>query len=312
MEDVPQPHKRVRDAAIRSVIESAAVAAGIPRLTPHDLRRTFATRSLDAGSDLSLVQKLMGHRNVRTTTQYDRRDVGPKREAVEKLAGAYNIAMGPSGPQLSIDEIFGARIVATMEELHRFGGCRLLSDAVEGGFIRYAPVRLNEEPFAPDFLRQFSGGPDHKILCALGARWIEARGLLWGSRRNQCKYEAGGVADVMSTDRTIAIECGRTEPTKIVLALHHGMKTVLYIPFRWDLRTPSPYGFIFQRTDQESDARLTEIVARCKRNEDAFQGTRNITVAQRNGPIPASRVKAYAKQILGPHFRDPDEEGDGS
>ena len=53
--------------------------------TPHDLRRTFATRLLDKGVDVSLVKTLMGHASVATTALYDRRGEDSLREAASKI-----------------------------------------------------------------------------------------------------------------------------------------------------------------------------------------------------------------------------------
>ena len=53
--------------------------------TPHDLRRTFATRLLDKGVDVSLVKTLMGHSSVATTALYDRRGEESLREASKKI-----------------------------------------------------------------------------------------------------------------------------------------------------------------------------------------------------------------------------------
>ncbi len=59
--------------------------AGLKRLTPHDLRRTFATKLLENGEDVFLVQDLMGHASVETTKNYDRRDEKAKTKAAKAL-----------------------------------------------------------------------------------------------------------------------------------------------------------------------------------------------------------------------------------
>jgi site-specific recombinase XerD len=47
---------------------------------PHDFRRTFASRLLKAGLDITEVQKLMGHESVSTTALYDKRSEEELRE----------------------------------------------------------------------------------------------------------------------------------------------------------------------------------------------------------------------------------------
>lgn len=59
--------------------------AGLNRLTPHDLRRTFATKLLENGEDVFLVQDLMGHSSVETTKNYDRRADSAKKKAAKAL-----------------------------------------------------------------------------------------------------------------------------------------------------------------------------------------------------------------------------------
>ncbi len=58
---------------ISYAIENFCKQAGIPRFTPHDLRRSFATHVIEGGGDLMSLQRLMGHESLDTTRIYDRR-----------------------------------------------------------------------------------------------------------------------------------------------------------------------------------------------------------------------------------------------
>jgi site-specific recombinase XerC len=77
--------RRMSAQAIYDALLKRGRAARIPSLSPHDLRRTFASDLLDVSGDVSAVQKLLGHANVQTTMRYDRRGEAAKRKAINLL-----------------------------------------------------------------------------------------------------------------------------------------------------------------------------------------------------------------------------------
>ncbi|HWZ50465.1 MAG TPA: site-specific integrase [Granulicella sp.] len=69
----------------REWFEAAVKKAGIPRITWHCLRHTFASRLVMAGVDLRTVQELMGHKTIQMTCRYAH--LGPQHRlaAVQRL-----------------------------------------------------------------------------------------------------------------------------------------------------------------------------------------------------------------------------------
>jgi integrase len=57
--------------AAHSIVVSAAQKAGLPDwVHPHSLRHTYGTLLMRKTGDLFLVSRVLGHRNMQTTTQY--------------------------------------------------------------------------------------------------------------------------------------------------------------------------------------------------------------------------------------------------
>jgi site-specific recombinase XerD len=57
---------------LRNHLATISRAAGVLNLTTHRLRHTLATRLLNAGMDITRIQKLLGHEHVNTTMIYAR------------------------------------------------------------------------------------------------------------------------------------------------------------------------------------------------------------------------------------------------
>ena len=65
--------------AIGKRVQVLGARAGLGKVSPHMLRRSFATSLLSAGNDLSVTADLMGHARTDTTRLYDRRGESAKR-----------------------------------------------------------------------------------------------------------------------------------------------------------------------------------------------------------------------------------------
>lgn len=63
-------YARVSINAVEIMIRTAGEDAGVEKAHPHRFRRTFATRALDKGMPIELVQVLLGHTKIDTTLMY--------------------------------------------------------------------------------------------------------------------------------------------------------------------------------------------------------------------------------------------------
>ncbi len=63
--------------------------AGIPDVRIHDLRHSFASFALKQGVDLYTVSKLLGHKNIATTTRYAHLELEHLKEATNKVARVF-------------------------------------------------------------------------------------------------------------------------------------------------------------------------------------------------------------------------------
>lgn len=57
------------EKAVWHIVKEAARGVGVPKLAPHDLRRTRARLCHACGGELEQIQFLLGHISVQTTTE---------------------------------------------------------------------------------------------------------------------------------------------------------------------------------------------------------------------------------------------------
>ena len=92
--------QHLNPSSVQKACRQAVKEAGLKKhVTVHTLRHCFATHLLEAGTDIRLIQLLLGHANLRTTQIYTH--VSPQRaqEVVSPLDRITNLAPRPfSGP----------------------------------------------------------------------------------------------------------------------------------------------------------------------------------------------------------------------
>ena len=82
---IGQRGEALKPQGVQQVVAKYARRAGLPKVTPHILRHTFAKHVLDAGEDLATVQRLLGHERLETTAIYTQPTSRDLEEAVRRL-----------------------------------------------------------------------------------------------------------------------------------------------------------------------------------------------------------------------------------
>ncbi|MHB8885966.1 MAG: tyrosine-type recombinase/integrase [Methylovirgula sp.] len=69
----PDPSQPITTRSLQRACRAAAEAAGLDKnVTVHTLRHSFATHLLEQRVDIRVIQGLLGHRNINSTTRYTR------------------------------------------------------------------------------------------------------------------------------------------------------------------------------------------------------------------------------------------------
>ena len=83
LSDLQQPWGKIREAA------------GLSNVRIHDLRHTFASGGVNAGENLPIIAKLLGHSRIQTTIRYAHLASDPVKQAAERISA--KMLLGLSG-----------------------------------------------------------------------------------------------------------------------------------------------------------------------------------------------------------------------
>ena len=68
-----RPNRHMSSASLQLACREAALRSGLRKhVTVHTLRHSFATHLLESGTDIRIIQALLGHSRIDTTTRYTR------------------------------------------------------------------------------------------------------------------------------------------------------------------------------------------------------------------------------------------------
>jgi integrase/recombinase XerD len=81
-----EAEKPISSKTVWNVVHEAAVRAGLTkRIGPHSFRHSFATHHIEGGTDLAVLQSLLGHADIKDTVIYVHLSQRKMREAVNPL-----------------------------------------------------------------------------------------------------------------------------------------------------------------------------------------------------------------------------------
>lgn len=89
-------------SAVWRALKNRRIAARIEPFKPHDLRRTFVTRQLKAGTPVGMVAATVGHESIQTTAGYDITQVEERKRAIETIDLPAPTPIGTFNPVIKV------------------------------------------------------------------------------------------------------------------------------------------------------------------------------------------------------------------
>lgn len=89
------PSGHVVPETVRGVFRKARQQVGLGKWsTPHTLRQSFATHLLESGTELVVIQALLGHSTIKTTSMY----AHVRTDQIRKVTSPFDFLPPPAGP----------------------------------------------------------------------------------------------------------------------------------------------------------------------------------------------------------------------
>lgn len=161
--------KRVSGQALRDELARAAASAGLPRVTPHQLRHTYATAMVNAGVSLQSLMALLGHISAAMSLRYGRMFDASVRAEYER---ALTLAKGQFGtlPSAGVPLPMADPVAAGWRD------APAIKSRLAGGFCLRAPAQgacpyANICEHCPNFRT------DPGFLSVLGAQLVDTKML---------------------------------------------------------------------------------------------------------------------------------------
>ncbi len=109
--------RRIGKQRVGDAVANAAQAAGIGRVTPHQLRHTLATQAINRGMSLEAIAALLGHKSMRMTMVYAK--IANRTVADEYFKVSEKVEALYDAPKELPAEAEGAEMRKLRAEMHR-------------------------------------------------------------------------------------------------------------------------------------------------------------------------------------------------